>query len=94
MAEPERIARQVYYSGRVQGVGFRYTAASIARSHAVAGWVRNLDDDRVQLVIEGPAGSVQACLHAIRDYWGTHIRDEEMEELEPAGLPGFEIRIY
>jgi acylphosphatase len=45
--------RTVFYSGLVQGVGFRYTTQRIAQQHAFAGFVRNLPDGRVQLVAEG-----------------------------------------
>lgn len=43
-------ARQVFYTGRVQGVGFRYTTKQVAAGYEVAGWVRNLPDGRVELL--------------------------------------------
>ena len=43
----------VFYAGRVQGVGFRYTAREIACGYDVAGYVCNLPDGRVELVVEG-----------------------------------------
>ena len=54
MAEtsPTPIRRRVLFHGRVQGVGFRYTTASIARRHPVVGFVRNLPDGSVELVAE------------------------------------------
>lgn len=48
--------REVRYRGRVQGVGFRYTARSIAQSYAVTGYVKNVADGSVELVVEGRAG--------------------------------------
>ena len=50
------------YTGHVQGVGFRYTTHSIARSHNVAGYVRNLPDGRVELVAEGNRQELDAFL--------------------------------
>ena len=44
------IARQVFYEGRVQGVGFRYSVRNVAKGYDVCGWVRNLDDGRVEVV--------------------------------------------
>jgi acylphosphatase len=90
--EKTRIARMIHFSGRVQGVGFRYTASSIARAHRVMGWVSNLADGRVQLVIEGTEADVQNCLQAIRQYWGRKISVEEIEDSEVAGYLEFEIR--
>jgi acylphosphatase len=86
------IARMVHYTGDVQGVGFRYTAVSIARACPVAGWVRNLGDGRVQLFVEGSEADVETCLKAIRDYWGESISDEQIGEHPPEGLARFEIR--
>ena len=56
----------VFYSGRVQGVGFRYTAERLALELRVVGWVKNLPDNRVELVCEGPAKKVRSLLDQIR----------------------------
>jgi acylphosphatase len=79
------IAKLVHYTGRVQGVGFRATAASIARSYPVTGWVRNLPDGRVELLAEGEEGDVQAFLKAVRAYWADSIADERVEPQKPSG---------
>jgi acylphosphatase len=79
------IAKLVHYTGRVQGVGFRATAASIARSQPITGWVRNLPDGRVQLLAEGEEADVQAFLDALRAYWRDYIADVQVEPQEPSG---------
>lgn len=53
-----RVARRFLVSGRVQGVGFRYFAQDAARREGLQGWVRNLDDGRVEALAEGEAESV------------------------------------
>ncbi len=58
MAEPRDTkpnieSRQVFFTGRVQGVGFRYTTQAVAQRHDVVGFVRNLPDGRVEVVAEG-----------------------------------------
>lgn len=73
-------ARMVYYSGDVQGVGFRATAERIARGYPVTGWVKNLSDGRVQLVAEGPGDAVQAFLLAVRTRWKDNIKREDIKE--------------
>ena len=55
-----RIARRFFISGEVQGVGFRFFAQRAAARHQVVGFVRNLDDGRVEALAEGPALSVEA----------------------------------
>ena len=50
---PECVRRRVLFSGRVQGVGFRYTTEAVASRFQVTGWVRNVRDGRVELVAEG-----------------------------------------
>lgn len=75
-----RIARLVHYSGEVQGVGFRATAVSIARGHAVTGWVRNLADGRVQLLVEGAEPEVQRFLQEIRDRMRGYVEEETNED--------------
>ena len=49
----EKIRKHFYFSGRVQGVGFRYRSYYIAQSMGLTGWVRNLWDDRVEMEVQG-----------------------------------------
>jgi acylphosphatase len=66
------------YSGRVQGVGFRYTAKTVATGYEVTGTVRNLPDGRVELVAEGSKEELDAFLEGIRESEvGRFIRQEQ-----------------
>jgi acylphosphatase len=56
-----------FFSGRVQGVGFRYAVKNVATGYEVTGTVRNLDDGRVELIAEGQKGELEEFLVAIRD---------------------------
>jgi acylphosphatase len=88
----EMVARLVYYSGLVQGVGFRATTAHLARRYPITGWVRNLPDGRVQLRVEGSDCAVEEFLVAIRAYWRNSIQDERREVQPAVGQSGgFEI---
>jgi acylphosphatase len=64
---------EVYYAGRVQGVGFRANAQYLARRHPVTGFVRNLPDGRVHLVAEGLPDDVQQLLDEIADSMAGNI---------------------
>jgi len=89
----EAIARTVYYSGRVQGVGFRATAVDIAKGFKVTGWVKNLADGRVQLVVEGTSEEVKKFLEAVRKHWKKNIEKEKVEEMKATNsYRGFKIR--
>ena len=83
----------VYYSGRVQGVGFRYTARSVAMGYEVTGTVRNLQDGRVELVAEGARDELEAFTRSIREAGLAHcIRHEEVLWSEGTGeFRGFQI---
>ncbi len=87
-------SRQVFYEGRVQGVGFRYTTRNIAKGFEVTGWVRNLPDGRVEMHVSGEAEEVDAFLTAIEESeLNAHIRKTDLHEIPPlAGVKGFEIR--
>ena len=57
----------VHYSGRVQGVGVRYTVRSLVPGYDVLGTIRNLPDGRVELVAEGERAELEEFLQAVRD---------------------------
>ena len=85
--------REVHYTGRVQGVGFRFTVRSVAAQFDVTGFVRNLSDGRVHLVVEGTPDEIDAFLNAIRVEMQRYISD--IRETVRAGtgrFPSFEIR--
>ena len=78
---------------REMGVGFRATVEKMARAYPVTGWVKNLSDGRVQLVVEGPEGAVTKFLTAVRTHWKRYIDKEQAEERKPTGeYKGFTIR--
>jgi acylphosphatase len=81
-------ARRVLYSGRVQGVGFRYTARRIAQQHAVTGFVRNLDDGRVELVAEGARSELDCLLSEIAEAMTGYIRAVQSEMVAASGKFG------
>ena len=58
-----RIARRFFISGDVQGVGFRFFAQRAAARHQIVGYVKNLNDGRVEALAEGPMQSVEAFKH-------------------------------
>ncbi|HYD84202.1 MAG TPA: acylphosphatase [Opitutus sp.] len=83
----------VYFSGRVQGVGFRYTTLQIAREFEVAGYVRNLVDGRVQVEAEGRATEVEAFIAAIEERMHGYVRRTERSGQKRAPeFSGFTIR--
>ncbi len=86
------VSRRVYYAGRVQGVGFRYTARQIADGFAVAGFVRNLPGGEVELVAEGAADQVEAFLAAVARRMAGYVTHTRVREDAPAGHAGFAIR--
>ena len=69
----------VHFSGRVQGVGFRYTAQRTAGAYAMAGYVENLEDGRVKLVAEGEAKVLDSFLQELNDQMSHFIRDRALE---------------
>jgi acylphosphatase len=88
-----RCRRRIIFEGRVQGVGFRYRAASAARTYRVNGYVRNCADGTVELLVEGPADTVEGLLRSIGETFAGHIERRLVEELEfPERFDSFEIR--
>lgn len=85
MTATQSIRREVFYSGRVQGVGFRWTVRHIAQSHAVTGFVKNLEDGRVQLVVEGATAELDRLLAAISERMGEKIKAISVVESPTTG---------
>jgi len=83
----------VLYSGRVQGVGFRYTTKTVATGFDVTGTVRNLPDGRVELVAEGMQEELEAFRSALLDAGlAGFIRDEKVDWADAKKeFKGFEI---
>jgi acylphosphatase len=84
--------RLVHYEGRVQGVGFRYTARRIAQGYDVAGRVKNLPDGRVEMRVFGEAEEVDAFLEAVANSeLESHIRNVAVAGIPVETVRGFEI---
>lgn len=76
---PEIHHEIVYFSGRVQGVGFRYSALQAAKEFEVSGFVSNLPDGRVLLEAEGSPGEVGAFIAAVEERMHGHVRKVERQ---------------
>lgn len=77
------VGRHVYFEGRVQGVGFRFTTRHMAQKFQVTGFVRNLPDGRVEVVVEGTAEEVEAFVGAVQKEMTRYIFDTKITT-EPA----------
>ncbi|HOY58666.1 MAG TPA: acylphosphatase [Verrucomicrobiota bacterium] len=88
-----RCRLHIWYSGHVQGVGFRYSVRSVAQGYEVSGLVRNLLDGRVELVAEGARNELDAFRLGILDSGLSGlIRNEEVVwERAEGNLRGFVI---
>ncbi|WP_348608433.1 acylphosphatase [Halobaculum rarum] len=89
----DRVRAHVFVSGRVQGVFYRANTRDTARERGLDGWVRNLDDGRVEAVFEGPRETVEGTVE-----WchtgspSALVENVEAEYAEPEGEHGFTIR--
>jgi acylphosphatase len=88
------ISLQVFYEGRVQGVGFRFSVRQIAKGFEVTGWVRNLPDGRVELHVTGDEEEVRAFLDQVAESELHSLIRKQIENKlnEPVTAHGFEIR--
>lgn len=85
--------REVLYSGRVQGVGFRFTAQGFATRCGVVGFVHNLPDGRVQLIAEGSPAALDRLLTMIADEMNPFVRNTQSTVSPAVGeFSDFEIR--
>ena len=88
-----RQRRVVHYNGHVQGVGFRFTAERIAGQFAVDGFVKNLPEGRVLIVVEGEVKELDRFLAEVQAEMAANIRTIAVEPAQPTGeFSGFEVR--
>lgn len=92
-APQELIRAHVFISGKVQGVGYRYSTLHQAKLFGVSGWVQNLFDSRVEAVFEGSGEAVQAMIHwCHQGPLSAVVQDVAVDYETPEGLRGFEVR--
>lgn len=91
--DPGTVRARAVVSGRVQGVWFRQSTFEAMRGSAVAGWVRNLPDGRVEAIFEGRRADVERALEFLR-VGPPHARVESVDVTweTPSGETGFEVR--
>ncbi len=77
----EQTAKHIIFTGRVQGVGFRYTVFNIANRYNLTGLVRNLPDSGVEMVVQGLEEKISDCIRDINQSFGNYIRDTKAEEI-------------
>ena len=77
------IAKHIIFKGRVQGVGFRYTAQRIASLSQLTGFVRNLPDGSVEMLAQGSQKDTENCLQDIKESFGDYIRETIINDIPP-----------
>lgn len=75
----------ILFTGRVQGVGFRFTAENIANELGVVGWVKNLRDGRVELLVESEEENLNELTERIHKYFSQYINDMDIQWLMATG---------
>ncbi len=85
-------AFHLIYSGKVQGVGFRYTVKRIADKYYIVGWVRNLSSGHVEAFAQGEDLALDSFIKGVDLYFQDNIRDKKITEENLLSLDGFQIR--
>jgi acylphosphatase len=83
----------IFFSGYVQGVGFRYTARRVAQSLGAVGWVKNCYDGRVELAAEGEEPTLRQLLNELTRAFEGYVTNAEVTWEEATGeFTSFSIR--
>jgi acylphosphatase len=83
----------IIFTGRVQGVNFRWTTCQVAGRFDVTGWVRNERDGSVRCVVEGAPGELEAFVAAVEEAMSGYVKDTRVTREEAVGdLEGFGVR--
>jgi acylphosphatase len=84
-------AKHAIYRGRVQGVGFRFTAQRLAHERAISGTVRNCHDGSVELFVQGEASEVDSFLKDLGRQMKDYLGEQIIQDVEPTAVQGFHI---
>ena len=87
------ICKRVHYWGTVQGVGFRMTTQRIANQFAVTGYVRNLANGEVEVVIAGEVDEIERFLGAVASRLEPYIKGDRIQDEAAQSFTSFEIRM-
>ena len=74
----------LFFSGRVQGVGFRYSTNEIAKRFAVKGTVENCEDGQVKVVVEADSREIDRFIEALKSLPAGRIKNMERFDLAPS----------
>ena len=87
-----KVRKHIFFSGRVQGVGFRYRAYYIAEALGLTGWVHNCYDGRVEMEVQGNEESIGELLIQLEHQKYIWIEDIEMKSMELKEERSFSVR--
>ncbi len=76
-----KVRRHIYFSGMVQGVGFRYRSTYLAQNRDLTGWVKNLFDGRVEMEVQGEESNIERFLKDLQGQRFLFVEDMEMTEI-------------
>ena len=86
------VRKHIFFSGDVQGVGFRYRSFYIGQSLDLTGWVESLWDGRVEMEVQGREVSIREMLARIQQQRWINVTDMEITEIPCEEERGFKIR--
>lgn len=76
-------AKHIIFTGRVQGVGFRFTVFNIANRYHLTGLVRNLSNGAVEMIAQGPVDDIDDCIRDIKESFASYVKETKIEEIPP-----------
>ncbi|MGA2915531.1 MAG: acylphosphatase [Sedimentisphaerales bacterium] len=74
------IAKHIFFCGRVQGVGFRFTAREVALRYELTGFVRNTSDGKVEMLLQGDQQDIDCAIDDLQQTFS--VRDTQIEQVE------------
>ena len=77
------IAKHINFTGRVQGVGFRFTARRAANRRQLTGFVRNVPDGTVEMLAQGRSEDIDDCIQDLKEYFAGYLKETRIEEIPP-----------